>query len=271
MRKPFTIVVLLLLIAVVGCTGIESTEPAAVSQVANTPAPTDTSAPETAVPKPTSTSKPTDIPEPTSEPIEEAMTQEEMDEALFAAVRQDDVSATEALISAGANVNATEKLSRFTPIIIATLRNNPDTFMLLLEAGADASIIDKDQNTLLHHAASNDSLDVAAILLEKDIIDLEHKRTLYGLTPLHAAAEKGYLEMVELLIAYGADIEAEDDWNDTPLNIASYHGGFEVVKKLVELGAKPDVVNTQGKNALDYAQSQGHEDIEAFLLTVLEE
>jgi len=273
MRKSFTLtILLLLLITVVGCVGIESIEPAPISQVADTPVPTNTSEPATTVPEPTATSKPTATPEQTEESIDyEAMTQEEKDEALFDAVRKDDATAIEAVITAGADINAIDKLSKFTPIIIATLRNNPETFALLLEAGADASIIDKNQNNLLHHAAFNNTPDVATILLAQDVIDLEHRRSQYGFTPLLVAAFEGNLEMVDLLVAHGANIEAQDDWDDTPLNVASWNGNFDVVQKLVELGAKPDVVNTQGNNALDHTQSQGHEEIEALLLTVLEE
>lgn len=44
--------------------------------------------------------------------------------------------------------------------------------------------------------------------------------TLYGTTPLHLAAEKGYPEIVRLLIAYGADFHKENAEGKTPLDVA---------------------------------------------------
>ena len=44
--------------------------------------------------------------------------------------------------------------------------------------------------------------------------------TLYGTTPLHLAAEKGYPEIVRLLISYGADFQKENADGKTPLDVA---------------------------------------------------
>ena len=44
--------------------------------------------------------------------------------------------------------------------------------------------------------------------------------TLYGTTPLHLAAEKGYPEIVRLLISYGADFQKENAEGKTPLDVA---------------------------------------------------
>ncbi len=44
--------------------------------------------------------------------------------------------------------------------------------------------------------------------------------TLNGTTPLHLAAEKGYPEIVRLLIGYGADFQKENAEGKTPLDVA---------------------------------------------------
>lgn len=43
---------------------------------------------------------------------------------------------------------------------------------------------------------------------------------LNGTTPLHLAAEKGYPEIVQLLVAYGADFRKENAEGKTPLDVA---------------------------------------------------
>ena len=46
------------------------------------------------------------------------------------------------------------------------------------------------------------------------------RRISGGMTPLHLAAEYGRNQVVELLIAKGADVNAEDEDGETPLNRA---------------------------------------------------
>ena len=43
-----------------------------------------------------------------------------------------------------------------------------------------------------------------------------------GGIPLHHAAYEGHREIVELLIAKGADVNAKDEDGDTPLDVATH-------------------------------------------------
>ena len=58
------------------------------------------------------------------------------------------------------------------------------------------------------------------------------ERTIRGITPLHLAAESGSLEVVELLIARGADADAKDSEGQTALDLGASHGHPEVVEFL---------------------------------------
>ena len=49
-------------------------------------------------------------------------------------------------------------------------------------------------------------------------------KTSKGLTPLDVAAESGYKDFAELLIAKGADVNVKDDTGGTPLHYAAYLG-----------------------------------------------
>ncbi|MCP5095485.1 MAG: hypothetical protein GY943_08030, partial [Chloroflexi bacterium] len=199
------------------------------------------------------------------------LTDEELSDTLLAAIRADDAAAVTELIALGADVNSIGKIGGVTPILVATLRNNLEIFSLLHEAGADVTITDSSGSSLLHHAANNNAVEIATILLTLDGIDMEHRRDKWEFTPLLLAAFEGNIEMVDLLVSHGANIEANDKWEDTPLNTAAWNGKLEVVQRLVELGAKTDVINVEGKGPLDHARGQKHEDVEAFLLTVIEE
>ena len=64
-------------------------------------------------------------------------------------------------------------------------------------------------------------------------------------TPLYAAASKGHVAIVKILLAHGADANATDWSGDTPLRRAVKNGYLDIVKSLVEYGA-----NVHGKDKL---------------------
>ena len=78
-----------------------------------------------------------------------------------------------------------------------------------------------------------------------------------GWTPLHMAAEGGHREIVDLLIAKGADINATAGWGDgvgwTPLHMAAEEGHKKVVELLILKGADINVKNGDGRTPLDLA------------------
>jgi ankyrin repeat protein len=63
-------------------------------------------------------------------------------------------------------------------------------------------------------------------------------------TALHSASLAGHLDLVNLLIECGADVNAGGGYYGHPLLAACFHHQYEIVKALVEHGAD---VNAQGK------------------------
>ncbi|XP_044461224.1 integrin-linked protein kinase 1-like [Mangifera indica] len=58
-------------------------------------------------------------------------------------------------------------------------------------------------------------------------------------TALHVAACQGFVEVVELLLQRGADVDPKDRWGSTPLADAIYYKNHDVIKLLEKHGAKP--------------------------------
>jgi ankyrin repeat domain-containing protein 17 len=87
-------------------------------------------------------------------------------------------------------------------------------------------------------AAYLNDLDRVVALLEADP-ERVHDRDDAGMTPLHRAAENGQAEVVEALLAQGADVEAQTDEGQTPLQRSCYRSG--VVDLLLAHGASMDV------------------------------
>ena len=73
-------------------------------------------------------------------------------------------------------------------------------------------------------------------------------RDQYGLTALHAAAFKGYKDVMKVLIELGGlDLECEDEEEGhVPLHMAVESGDVETVQVLVEKGVNLNVVNKRG-------------------------
>ncbi len=73
------------------------------------------------------------------------------------------------------------------------------------------------------------------------------------LTPLHYAAGWGHKEIVELLIAEGADVNAMNGAGQTPLHFAAQEGQKEIVELLIAKGADVNAKTNNGTTPLDRA------------------
>ena len=98
----------------------------------------------------------------------------------------------------------------------------------------------------LHEAASRGHKEIVQLLIAKGA-NVKAK-TDDGNTPLHSAAAKKHENIAELLIAKGADVNAKDNKGRTPLHWATgtgWQGGYEIAKLLISKGADVNV-NSKG-------------------------
>lgn len=75
-----------------------------------------------------------------------------------------------------------------------------------------------------------------------------------GWTPLHEACSFGFMDVTEVLVKGGANVNAKGLDDDTPLHDATTSGNLILVKFLIEHGAEPFAKNTKGKTPIDYAE-----------------
>ncbi|ANQ08436.1 Uncharacterized protein PCOAH_00025080 [Plasmodium coatneyi] len=73
-----------------------------------------------------------------------------------------------------------------------------------------------------------------------------NKRNSDGLCALHYACDRGYLDIVKILIEFGADVNADDSCGDTALHIAAYSGKTDIIKYLTSVGADINRKNSEG-------------------------
>ncbi|KAM4695629.1 histone-lysine N-methyltransferase EHMT2 isoform 2-T2 [Rhinophrynus dorsalis] len=86
-------------------------------------------------------------------------------------------------------------------------------------------------------------------------------------SPLHAAAQKGSLEMCHVLLQAGANIGSSDKLLRTPLLEAVVNNHLEVVKYLVQAGACVYHQEEDGSTCLHHAAKCGNLDMLSFLLS----
>ena len=118
----------------------------------------------------------------------------------------------------------------------------------------------------LHAAVAYGDLVDARELIENGAEVNQTKSDDDATTPLHAAAAKGNIEMVRLLLKHGADGEAKDDDEHTALHIAASKGHAAVVARLIKAGCVVDEKANHGATALHLAARKGHDDVVEALL-----
>jgi ankyrin repeat protein len=166
------------------------------------------------------------------------------------------------LVSSGANVNA-EYEDGETVLMEAASSSSSEIVELLLKNGAEVNASDDAGNTALINAAEGYSeeespgdTEVVKILLEFGA-DGAHK-TLDGWTALHGAARHNNIEMIEMLVANGVDINAATVEGITPLMCV---GKTDTAKCLLSYKANPYLKDAKGLMAVNYAERMGYKEI----------
>ncbi len=87
-----------------------------------------------------------------------------------------------------------------------------------------------------------------------------------GLTALHWAAGRGHRELVELLMASKADVNAKSGNGSTPLHLAAFNGHKDVAELLLANHAEVNAKNNDGWTPLHGATRYDHLDVAELLV-----
>jgi ankyrin repeat protein len=160
--------------------------------------------------------------------------------ALLAATHANRVEAAAALIDAGADINIRDDL-KDNPFLYAGAEGLLDTLRLLIAAGADTRLTNRYGGTALIPAAERGHVAVVEELLTHSDVDVNHINNL-GWTALLEAivlSDGGprHQQIVQLLIAHGADVNIPDKDGVTPLQHARQRGFAAIERALAQAGA----------------------------------
>jgi uncharacterized protein len=120
----------------------------------------------------------------------------------------------------------------FTALQLASFFGQPATVRILLEAGADANAVSRNEMRI---------------------------------QPLHAATANGSAEAITLLLDAGADPNGRQRGGFTPLQARAQRGDAAMVRLLLDRGADPLLRSDDGRSAADLARASGHPEVAALL------
>ncbi|KAI0813237.1 ankyrin repeat-containing domain protein [Xylaria sp. FL0064] len=143
-----------------------------------------------------------------------------------------------------------------------------DAALLLIQRGADlhyggSSITTK--TTPLHIAARNDRVSAVELLLNFGA-NIDARAPDTGVMPIHDAAGAGSSACIDYLLRHGAMIESLDNIGQTPLIVAAREGRLEAVENLLNEGASVSARDEDGWTAAHRAAWNGHERVMKLLL-----
>lgn len=204
------------------------------------------------------------------------------------------------LIEKGANASDVNPETGMTPLHAAASRGYRDVAKALLDAGARADIRDKSGATPLYLALQFQRMDVVDLLIRNDgaasskpalakppTLDvkavlrdevlrgqtnvvamlLDRMPPLGSTTLLHDAALKGHLEIMELLLSHGADVNSLNAQGATALHDAALAGQRAAAEALLKHGANIDARDSEsGATPLHQAASWGRRGVVELLL-----
>ncbi|PON29559.1 hypothetical protein TGAM01_v201808 [Trichoderma gamsii] len=133
--------------------------------------------------------------------------------------------------------------------------------LLLLEDGRINAKVDTSGLTILHYAAKHGRLEMVQLLLDRGA-DL-NARDLHGSTPLYHSVE---LDVARLFLDRGADIETKHREEVTSLIKAAKLGNTEMIKLLLDRRANIEARDCHGQTPLNAATRRGQTDVIKLLL-----
>ncbi|XP_071132129.1 transient receptor potential cation channel subfamily A member 1-like isoform X2 [Mytilus edulis] len=190
---------------------------------------------------------------------------EDRQTALHEATAHKQEKTVQFLVQNGANIFATD-INDFTPFFLSAAEDMKDTMSYYLKTAlrqggteSEENLLhheDKEGNTALHLAVTNNKLQVAQSLLERG--SNVNGMNNCNQTPLSIAANNGDIQMVELLLRYKADVNVLDKDLMTPCHRAALHNRHKIISVLMGQGADINSTAIDQYTPLLMASSKGH-------------
>ena len=121
-----------------------------------------------------------------------------------------------------------------------------------------------DHATSLYYAASFGIEHVVLSLLEQGA-EVDAAGGRLGATAFHAAAMRGHVNVMDILLQKGADPNKADFMKMTALHSAATHDELEAIKYLLDHDADPNMRDDRNETPYDWAYAFGYVKAQNFL------
>ena len=167
------------------------------------------------------------------------------------------------LMDKGADINTKSSKEGLTALMLASKEGHKGTVLTLLAGGAHSNLCDIYGWTALHFAGSWGRKETTGFLLvygraKIDYIGQTKNGAKPGLTPLMVAAKAGQVEIINLLVDFGAtlDIKAEVDGRSALAACAAI-GEVKSIETLIACGADIEIRDNEQRTPLMIAAMEG--------------
>lgn len=134
------------------------------------------------------------------------------------------------LVEAGINVNAADQENR-TALMYASFNGHTEIVQFLIDSGAEIGLRDAAGRTALLYASTGPFPKTVRLLLENNA-DPNIVEATESFTPLMHAAAEGQMEVVKILLEYGADLTKKDVDGESAYMFAVANGHTAVAQIL---------------------------------------
>ncbi len=149
------------------------------------------------------------------------------------------------LLKNGANIQCKTNDNQ-TCLHLASEKGHTDVVKILLEKGANIQIKTNDEDTCLHLAIKHGHIYIVQILAQNKWLIAEKNKDKFS--PLGLATKLNHIEVVNCLLQLGVEFEVQNRFlGDTPLHIAAENGFFEITDSLIASGAN---INSKSKKGI---------------------
>ena len=207
-----------------------------------------------------------------------------MNPELFTAIRAGDTGKVTTLLDSDPGLLDAKDENGLSALTIAKYSRQEAIAKMLVDRGARLDIFSAStagvqsrvvdllaQDRGLVNSYSSDGwtpLHVAAFFSQKEIVEVllangadvhARSRNAMGNTPLHAAVAARNADVVPVLLSHGADVNARQHGGFVPLHAVAQAGDVELARLLIAHGADLQARADNNQNALDFAMTKGHQ------------
>jgi uncharacterized protein len=196
-----------------------------------------------------------------------AHAESDMESELHRAARANDTARIKALLKSGVAIEARDEAQR-TALLAATHANAVDAARVLIEAGADVNAKDSIHDTPYLYAAAEGRLEILVLTLKAGANLKDTNR--YGGTGLIPAAHHGYPENVRELLKTSVAIDHVNrlGWTALLETVILSDGGpahQDILQQLIAAGANVNLADADGVTPLAHARQRGYTEMVSIL------